>query len=308
MKNLKLSVTFATAWLALIAPAHAILVTNNVNAASLASAFGGSGITISNATLTSNVQAPSGLFTGGLNSVGFTNGIVLTNGTTACVSGPNNATDCSGTGETTSLKFNFTSTSALISFKYVFASEEYNEFVGSDFSDSFEILLNGINLAVLPGAGGAVNINSINCFTNSAFYRNNDSDRGSCLGQNLDLQYDGLTTVLTASGSLLSGLNTLEFVIRDELDSDYDSALFIQAGTVLDPGPGQELPEPGILALMGLALVGQTAIIAALKKRKLCGYRFVVESRHHGRGRGLDRVFAHLQHRASDPRRGAARL
>ena len=82
MKNLKLSVTFATAWLALIAPAHAILVTNNVNAASLASAFGGSGITISNATLTSNVRAPSGLFTGGLNSVGFTNGIVLTNGTT----------------------------------------------------------------------------------------------------------------------------------------------------------------------------------------------------------------------------------
>lgn len=226
-------------------------VTANTDANALASAIAGSGITISNAMLSTASSTASGTFTGAAGAIGFNNGVLLTTGTVDCAPGPNTVSNCSGSGSTTSLKFDFVSTSGNIFFNYVFASEEYNEYVGSQFNDSFQLLLNGVNIALLPGAGGPVSINNVNAGSNASFYRNN-SGAGSL---NLDTQYDGLTTVLTASATGLVGLNTFEFLIQDIGDTSFDSGVFVQAGTFSDTPPNQ-VSEPASLALLGLGLLG----------------------------------------------------
>lgn len=231
---------------------QAIVVTGTADANSLAASLAGSGVVISNASLSSDTEQPAGTFTGGADSVGFANGIVLTTGTTDCVPGPNVLEDCTGSGISTSLKFDFTSETGFINFRYVFGSEEYNEFVGEGFSDSFELLLNGVNIALLPNGAGVVSIDNVNCGTNPEFYVNNAQTVGSCVGQNLDIEYDGLTKVLTASASVTAGaLNTFEFKVFDVGDDQYDSGVFFEAGSF----SGTPIPEPTSLALAGLGVV-----------------------------------------------------
>lgn len=281
MKTKQLGALFALSAAAL--GAQAITVTNETNATALATTIGGSGISISNASLTYNTESPSALFSGGSSSVGFNSGIVLTTGKTSCVPGPNNLGNCTGTGNFTTLGFDFTSTTGQLFFNYVFASEEFTQFAPSTFNDKFELILNGVNIAALPGGAGAVEINNVNCLVNSQYYRNNvnpnngleNNNPASCVSQNLDIQYDGLTVVLQASGALNAGVNRMEFRIRDVGDSSLDSAVFIQAGSFsgtkpTDPndpnGPGNPngVPAPTSLLLGGLALSG----LAAARRRR----------------------------------------
>lgn len=250
----KLSSVLAALVLSLAAgSASALVVTASNDANALANALAGTGVTISNATLSAASNTGAGTFTGGAGAVGFDKGVLLTTGDVNCAPGPNNQSACSGSGTTTSLKFDFTSDTGNVFFKYVFASEEYNEWVGSQFNDLFQLKLNGANIALLPGIGGVVSINNVNNNINNAYFLDN-----TALG--LDVQYDGLTTVLVAQASGLVGLNTFEFLIKDEGDSSLDSGVFIEAGTFSGTNP---VPEPGSLALFGLGVMGLLA-----RKRK----------------------------------------
>lgn len=230
------------------ASAHAIVIVNTDNAAVLSAAISGAGVVITNATVTTNTTTGAGTFTGAAaDGLGFDSGIVLTTGVTSCVPGPDNTESCTGAGNSYRLRFEFTTATGNVFFNYVFGSEEYLEFVGSVFNDTFQLLLDGTNIAQIPG-GGVVSINNVNSTTNSAFYRNNTG------GTTFNLQYDGLTTVLTASATGLIGTHVFEFVIADLGDSSLDSGVFVQAGTFAStPTP---TPEPGSLALMALALAG----------------------------------------------------
>jgi MYXO-CTERM domain-containing protein len=258
----------ACALVAAAAGAQAITVVNSNDATALANAIAGSGIVVSNAVLTFNTAQPSGTFTGGAASVGFESGVVLTTGTTACVAGPNNSGGCGGSGTTTSLAFDFTSNTGQVFFNYVFGSEEYNFYVNSSFNDRFELRLNGVNIAQLPGGLGPVEINNVNCEKNSQFYRNNRDNEGhqppGCTNLGLNIQYDGLTTVLQASGLLQDGVNHFEFIVFDQGDSALDSGVFIKAGSFTSTDPDPEVPEPASLALAGLGL----AALAASRRRR----------------------------------------
>ncbi len=65
------------------------------------------------------------------------------------------------------LTIHFTPTGNQVRFSYVFASEEYNEYVGSEYNDLFAFFVGGTNYAVLPGTSTPVAINNVNCGSSS---------------------------------------------------------------------------------------------------------------------------------------------
>lgn len=259
MRFVKSSIAAAAAVLAFAAQATPV-VTVNSNATQLANALAGTGITVVGATLTNANAGASGTFTNGGTAVGFDTGVLLTTGDAACVASATSGTFCSGGGATTELSVDFSSNTGQFFFQYVFASEEYNEFVGSGFNDLFQLLLDDTtNLALVPGGGGVVSINNVNCGSNSAFYRNN-STGATCANLNLDIAYDGLTVVLTASGTVAANTtHNFKFRIADVGDSAFDSGVFIRGGSF-----STSVPEPGSLALVGATLFG----LAAARRRK----------------------------------------
>ena len=119
-----------------------------------------------------------------------------------------------------------------------------------------------MNIAEAPN-GDPASINNINCGgdgltdtgANCDSYNNNDTDNG---GPFYATEYDGFTDVFTASVlGLSAGTHTIKIAIADAGDSILDSAVFIQAGSFSDQ-PTNGVPEPGILALLGLGLAGMT--------------------------------------------------
>lgn len=213
-----------------------------------------SGITINSASYT-GANGASGTFDVGTDILGIDRGILLTSGSVMTAPGPN---DDGGSGEDNSapgdaqldsllpgastqdasvLTIHFTPTGNQIQFSYVFASEEYNEFVGSEFNDIFAFFIGGTNYAVLPGTNTPVAINNVNCGnppfeppTNCSYFIDNT------LGA-LNTQFDGLTTVLTFTAPVNPGVqNTMRLAIADVGDGILDSAVFLAGGSFSDAG------------------------------------------------------------------------
>lgn len=242
----------------------------NTNANQLRDALLGSGITV----------VGDATFLGGESSAGFwsdgaISGIILSTGDVNYAEPPNTAAKDGSTGyasqqgdadldqangfsagttkDTTYLKFDFQSEGGSLYFNFVFASEEYNEFVKGGFNDVFAFFLDGVNVALIPGTTtpvGVDNVNGGNPFgtgaTNSQYYHNNDPSEG---GKFLDVVgYDGFTDVFTVqSTGLAAGTHTIKLVISDVGDRSLDSAVFIQGGTFSDKPAGYVAAGAGIL-------------------------------------------------------------
>lgn len=156
----------------------------------------------------------------------------------------------------TVVTFDFTPvTSDTISFSYIFASEEYPEYVNTNYTDRFLFLVaeNGgtaTNIAFIPGTTTAVEINSVNQFVNTAYYIDNTLSSSPTYN---NFVFDGYTTPLTATFyAQVGSVYHIKLVIADVSDGIMDSAIFLDeqeaynniSGTVnVNNAPGQGVLE-----------------------------------------------------------------
>jgi len=231
----------------------------------------GGGIIVSNHSFIGDPNQ-IGFFNGLNSNLGIDSGIVLSSGNVLDLVGPN-ASGSTSTGfslpgdptldvviapdptnDAAVLEFDFTPTSDTISFKYVFGSEEYAEFV-NQFNDAFGFFLSGPNpaggmyvdenLAIVPGTVNTpVTIDNVNNGTtntgpcvNCAYYVDNGT--GSAAPQNTDItviQFDAFTTPLTAVAAVNCGdTYHIKLVVADAVDVAYDSGIFLKAGSFSSP-------------------------------------------------------------------------
>ncbi len=263
----------------LTAPAMAFVVGATNNTETLKNQLLGNqtaGLSNFSVSVTGN-QAAFGTFAN--DPFGLQSGVVLSTGKVTDIAGRNikdnvmtNGSDANTDfglkgerGDLTQLNLSFFAdyTVEKLFFEYVFASEEFPEFGGSKFNDSFELLLNGKNLAKLSD-GKAVTIqnlvpNSNTRSTDHSDYINNPARTG--LAANI-IKLDGFTKVLGFEGLLKQNqTNILSIRIQDLEDGNLDSAVFIKGGSV-STQKAEAVPEP--MTVGGLMAGG--AMLATARK------------------------------------------
>lgn len=203
--------------------------------------------------------------------LGLTSGMILCTGKATVALGPNNNDDAtvstsvpvqgdpdlalvSGSNTIRNiavLEFDFVANGNTVAFQYIFASEEYPEFVNSLFNDVFGIFVSGPgitgpysgnakNIALVPG-NIPVSINNINNGLNNggpcencSYYVNNGT--GSTPATNTGTQFDGFTTVLTASSDVIVGETYhVKIALANVSDNAFESAVFLKAGSFSTP-------------------------------------------------------------------------
>jgi len=136
------------------------------------------------------------------------------------------------------LEFDFVPEHSTVQFSYVFGSEEYSDYANSPFNDVFAFSVNGTNCALVPGTSEPVSVNTINNGNDQGgdttphhanLFRDNVRPSPS-----IESQMDGLTTVLTCTATVKEGQkNHIKLAIADASDPNFDSAVFIQAGSLV---------------------------------------------------------------------------
>ena len=150
-------------------------------------------------------------------------------------SGPNTF----GLGDYTRLALTFTVpvTATCLSMDFAFFSEEFPEFVGSQFNDTFDAFVDGQPIA-RDQNGNRISINSV---------------FGATPGNALGTTYDAATPRLRARAALTPGATSvITFFVTDVSDTAYDSAVFIDKFTFGRPEgeacvPGANLPVGVVL-------------------------------------------------------------
>lgn len=173
----------------------------------------------------------------------------------------------------------FVPTSDTLRFNYVFASEEYPEYVCSGFNDVFGFFISGPgingpytnsaeNIALVPGTNLPVAINNVNpgqpggfgtisncqpplgSLAYSQFFNNNDNSGSQPV-------FDGLTDVFTAEAIVRPcSTYTIKIVIADVGDAGWDSGVFLEAKSF---GTGSLDVEASTVSLDGSVVEGCTA-------------------------------------------------
>ena len=247
--------------------ASPLVFTASTDAAAMVTNILGPGIMVVGTPAYASGATGMGSFTGGTGILGFDAGIVLSSGNIYSLPGPNisgstsTSWDMPGYGpldvlsggtthDAAVLSFSFIPTAGVVSFRFVFGSEEYNEYVGSAYNDAFGFFLNGTNIALIPGTGSPVTINSVNLGSNPTYYTNNT---GGLLNTELD-GLVGVSRALYATGLVTAGeVNTIALAIADTSDHIYDSAVFIQGQSFIPEPP--PVPLPGTMLLLGSGII-----------------------------------------------------
>ncbi|MEM7732953.1 MAG: Hint domain-containing protein [Pseudomonadota bacterium] len=191
-----------------------------------------------NADIVSEGVAPSDsgviLSTGHVDDFTQSNGTLNTNtaaGTTTDTSGVDNDSDFNEiagnnpTFDASFLEVTFTPQGDTITLDFVIASEEYPEFINSQYLDAVGLWVNGVEAQVTIGDGNA-NVGNINGSQTPNLYNDNTSDQ-------FNTEMDGFTVTLTFVAPVNPGVpNTLKIGVADVFDSSYDTNLLIAGGSV----------------------------------------------------------------------------
>jgi hypothetical protein len=284
MKLLLTATILAIATSTQSAQAATISITNNASELVAKLLGTSSGITVVGTPTLIGDPSQSGIFSDGNTGtrLGIDSGIILSTGRAANAIGSYNTnvrgdlfntpgdaqlsgliTDGSPTVDAASLTFNFTTNTGNLYFlNYVFASQEYPEFVGSQFNDIFAFFIDGVNVARIPGTNTPVSINTINGGGNVA--ASNPNLYIPNVNNTRTLEFGGLTVPLTAQAINLSpGIHSFKLAIADVADAKLNSAVFLSSNgisstPVYQSGSGTPVPEPftiiGTLIGMGVAV------------------------------------------------------
>ncbi len=199
----------------------------------------------------------------------FQSGVVLSTGRLSNVPGPNtsfsddDATDWIGdtdleialnetnTLNATIIEFDFTTFSSQISFRYIFASEEYQEGNPNtcQFSDLFGFLIRPVaeqqytNIALVPNTQTPVKVTTVHPEIANTCEAENEFYFESWNGSNVPINFNGQTKILTATADVIPNETYhVKLVIADEQNFRFDSAVFFEAGSFqlsTDLGPNR---------------------------------------------------------------------
>ena len=138
------------------------------------------------------------------------------------------------------INIKFRATADTFYYRYVFASEEYDEYVCSTYNDVFAFFLideetgKKVNTAIIPNKDLPVSINTINAGnpliqdcpkSNSYLYQSNNGKQG--------LIFDGFTKVLDIRHKVIPGkIYTIKIAIADASDCHWDSAVLIESQSI----------------------------------------------------------------------------
>ena len=230
--------------------------------------FNGTGVTITNVSFT-GAATSIGSFTANGTNLGMSSGIIMNTGTilnsAAGPHGPNNddgagmdngapgdgqlgAQVGNSTYNAAVLEFDFETCSDSVKFNYIFASEEYPEYVATEFNDAFRFFISGPgipggiqNIAVLPNGGGTVEINNIHSSGSNVNGNNYPAQNAQYYINNNNgpfIQYDGFTRKLTAKAKVqCNTVYHLKMVVADVGDPVLDSGIFLEANSFIASPP-----------------------------------------------------------------------
>ena len=102
-----------------------------------------------------------------------------------------------------------------ISFDFIYGTDEFSEWVNSDYNDIFCTFLDGENICFDHDS-------NLICVNNNFFKIDNENAPYA-----LDLEYDGFTPLLRTSDTLTEGDHTLKFAICDMGDQILDAGVFL---------------------------------------------------------------------------------
>ncbi|NMH27149.1 choice-of-anchor L domain-containing protein [Flavobacterium silvaticum] len=213
-----------------------------------------------------NANSSIGYFTNAGSNFDMTSGIIISTGKVTTATGPNTTEQWNSSGlgsdpdldelasnsgamqslhDAATLSFDFVSQSDSFSFNFIFASEEYGTYQ-CNYGDIFGFFLKDlttadptVNLAVVPGTMTPVSVltirnsdNNPGCPSSNPDFFGSYTANASPEGQLSATNFNGLTTKMTASSSVIPGhVYRIKLAIADYGDTIMDSAVFIEEGS-----------------------------------------------------------------------------
>lgn len=223
----------------------------------------GGGIVISNVTYSGDVSQ-IGTFDGETSNIGFDAGVVLAAGPIAGLTGVAGDVDAgqpgsgladndllsvaqsvnpiiNSTDDAAILEFDFVPSSNVAGFNFVFASDEYTQWINTQFNDVFAFFVSGpgivgpfnspagfpggaANVALVPGTNTPITISTIHPGLNAAFYVSNNGGTTHAM--------NGLTVPIPVELNVQCGETYhFKFAIADCSDDFLNTAVFLEAGS-----------------------------------------------------------------------------